>query len=217
MNKSSNIIVTCTDEKTGIQATKNIKKEPMKKGQDQRYDSEYIRNGTTCLMAGLDVSTGKIRSYSQGETRNEEDFLNHVREIIATKPKSEHIIVCDQLNTHKSETLVKWVAEKIDYKEDLGKKGKSGILKSMKSRMEFLENKSHKIRFQYTPKHCSWLNQIENWFGFLQKRVIKKGQFSSVEILEKKIGSFIKYYDEYLAKPMKWLFKGVKYLQKLNI
>jgi len=83
--------------------------------------------------------------------------------------------------------------------------------------MKFLENKSHRIRFQYTPKHCSWLNQIENWFGFLQRRVIKNGQFSSVEILENKINLFIKYYDKYLAKPMKWLFKGEKYLQKLNI
>jgi len=215
--KSSNIMITCTDEKTGIQATNNIKTEPMQKGKCQRKDSEYKRNGTTCLIAGLDVRTGKIRSYTQGETRNEEDFLNHIKEIVDTEPKSEHIIVCDQLNTHKSESLVKWIAKKIDYDGDIGIKGKSGILKSMKTRMKFLENKSHRIRFQYTPKHCSWLNQIENWFGFLQRRVIKNGQFSSVEILENKINLFIEYYDKYLAKPMKWLFKGEKYLQKLNI
>jgi len=82
--KSSNIMITCTDEKTGIQATNNIKTEPMQKGKCQRKDSEYKRNGTTCLIAGLDVRTGKIRSYTQGETRNEEDFLNHIKEIVDT-------------------------------------------------------------------------------------------------------------------------------------
>lgn len=168
-------------------------------------------------MAGLDVKTGKISSHTQGQTRNELDFMMHVKAIVATAPDNEHIIVCDQLNTHKSESLVRWVAEQINYEEDLGIKGKLGILKSMDSRMKFLEDNTHRIRFQYTPKHCSWMNQIENWFGFLEKRVIKFGQFEAVEVLENKIESFIDYYNRLLAKPINWVFNGDKYLHKLSV
>ncbi|TAJ11267.1 hypothetical protein DMA11_17635 [Marinilabiliaceae bacterium JC017] len=110
--------------------------------------------------------------------------------IVKTNPDATYIIVCDQLNAHKSESLVKCVAKQINYKGELGIKGKSGILKSMKIRMMFLEDKTHRIRFQFTPKHCSWMNQIENWFSFLQKRVIKNGQFRSVEILEENKDAF---------------------------
>lgn len=177
---------------------------------------EYKRNGTTCLMAGLDVGSGKIIHRSQGATRTEEDFLRHIQGIVATDSSGKHIIVCDQLNTHKSESLVKWVADQIDYKDDLGQKGKMGILKSMKTRMAFLEQPNHRIRFQFTPKHCSWMNQVENWFGFLQKRVIKFGQFSSVEILENNIKAFIEYYNQNLAKPINWKSNGSKYLRKLK-
>lgn len=213
---NSKTVVTCTDEKTGIQAINNIKIKPAEKDKPRKIDPEYIRNGTACLMAGLDVETGKTAHRSLGQTRNEIDFLEHIQGITATNPDAQHIIVCDQLNTHKSESLVNWVAEQIKFKGELGVKGKSGILQSMKSRMSFLEDKSHKIRFQFTPKHCSWMNQIENWFGFLQKRVIKYGQFRSVEILEQKIDDFINYYDRYLAKPINWLFSGDKYIQKLT-
>ncbi len=217
LEPNSKIVVTCTDEKTGIQAINSIKTKPAEKGKPQKIDPEYKRNGTTCLIAGLDVKTGKIAHYSQGQTRQEDDFLKHIQGIVKTNPDATHIIVCDQLNTHKSESLVKWVAKQINYKEELGIKGKSGILKSMKTRMMFLEDKTHRIRFQFTPKHCSWMNQIENWFSFLQKRVIKNGQFRSVEILEEKIDAFIQYYDQYLAKPINWLFKGEKYIRKLTI
>ena len=216
MDPDNTITVTSSDEKTGIQAINSIKTAPAQKGRNKRIDTEYKRNGTSCLMAGLDVKTGKISSYTQSQTRNEQDFVNHVKEIINTNPKDQHIIVCDQLNTHKSESLVKWVAQQIDYKAALGVKGRSGILKSMKTRMEFLENNSHRIRFQFTPKHCSWMNQIENWFGVLQKKVIKHGQFHSVNDLEQKIENFILYHNRHLAKPINWKFNNHKYMLKLE-
>lgn len=207
----SKIRVTCSDEKTGVQALSHLKIQAPKKGRLRRVDPEYKRNGTTCLIAGLEVKTGEISSYTQGGTRAENDYLNHIQEIVSKHPDDNHIIVCDQLNTHKSASLVEWIAGQVGYNGDLGIKGKKGILHSMKSRMEFLEDKTHRIRFQFTPKHCSWMNQIENWFGFLQKRVIKPGNFDSVNILEAKIEAFIKYYNNFLAKPFNWKFNGKKY------
>ena len=207
--------VSCSDEKTGIQALSHIKTEPMKSGQCKRIDPEYKRNGTSCLIASRDVKTGKINAYSLGGTRKEKDYLEHVKSIVAVNPNGEHIIICDQLNTHKSASLVEWIAEIIGYKEELGIKRKQGILKSIKSRMVFLEDKSHRIRFLYSPKHCSWMNQVENWFGLLEKKVIKKGEFNSTLALESKIEAFIQYYNICIAKPYNWKSQGEKYRNKL--
>ena len=81
--------------------------------------------------------------------------------------------------------------------------------------MEFLENEQHHVLFFYTPKHCSWMNQIENWFGILERKIIKHGEFISVESLEKQISDFICYYNNILSKPINWTFDAVKYRQKL--
>lgn len=207
----STINVVSSDEKTGIQALCHVHTQKAKPGKSERKDPEYVRNGTSSLIAALNVRTGHIQSYSLGGTRKEEDYLEHIKEIVNSNPTGEHIIICDQLNIHKSEALVKWVAGQIGFEEDLGVKRKYGILKSMQSRMDFLENKEHRIRFLYTPKHCSWMNQIENWFGKLQRQVIKRGEFDSVKILENKIDNYISYYNLYSAKPCKWKFTGEKY------
>ena len=87
----------------------------------------------------------------------------------------------------------------------------------MKSRQAFLEDKSHKIRFLYTPKHCSWLNQIENWFALLVRKVLKKANFPSIDVLSKKIERFIDYYNNCLAKPYVWKSKGKKFRDKLSV
>ena len=124
-----------------------------------------------------------------------------------SQAKKIHIVL-DNLNTHISESLVKYVAKIDNLTEYLGKKGKDGILKSLKTREEFLTNSNHKIVFHYTPKHASWMNQIEIWFGILNSKVIKRGSFISSADLKKKILSFIKYYNKHMAKPFKWTYTG---------
>ena len=114
----------------------------------------------------------------------------------------------DQLNTHKSASLVEWIAKKCEYKGDLGKKGESGILKNLVSPSLFLQDINHQIRFIYTPKHASWLNQIECWFSILVRRLIKRNSFSSTIDLEEKMAQFIDYLNETMAKPFKWTYKG---------
>lgn len=189
----------------------------MYKGQIQKQEYEYKRNGTTTLIAGFCVKSGKIIQRHLGPTRNEADFVKFCQRTVNVLPKqAAKIFLLDQLNTHKSESLVRWVATEIDYKGDLGVKGKQGILKTMDSRMAFLENPQHLIRFVFTPKHCSWLNPIENWFGKLQRQVISSGIFTSVEQLESQIKQYIKYANQCLAKPLNWTFKGFTKNKKMK-
>lgn len=197
------------DEKTGIQALEKTIIREVTPGKLRRMEYEYIRHGTTCLMGAVDVNTGKMACYRIHPTRTEADFVAFIRQLCMGVPKEDQItIMADQLNIHKSESLVRYVAEQIGYTKDLGKKGCKGILQSQCSRMAFLELENHRIRFVFTPKHCSWLNPIENWFGRLHRQRIKHASFSSVEELEDKLKQYIEFVNQYIAKPYKWKFKG---------
>lgn len=198
------------DEKSGIQALQRIHEgQAMKKGKCRRIEAEYERKGTICLIAAIDVGKGNIINGKLNDTRNELDFLLFVQQTASKYPQEDEVIfMADQLNTHKSESLVKWIAKEIKFEGDLGEKARKGILKSMESRKHFLENQEHRIRFVFTPKHCSWLNPIENWFAKLQRHVINNGNFNSIQDLGNKIENYIEYYNECLVKPLKWKFKG---------
>ena len=123
-------------------------------------------------------------------------------------PEGSWIFIVDQLNTHKSESLVRYVAQACGIEVDLGIKGKDGILKSQATRAAFLQNEGHRIRFVYTPTHTSWLNQIEIWFSILVRRLLKRGSFSSVNELRERILAFIDYFNKTMAKPFKWTYAG---------
>ncbi len=196
------------DEKTGIQALgAPYPTQPMRPEQPERQEFNYVRNGTLTLIADFDVVTGQVMP-SIGPTRTETDFLNHIQKAVASDPQGTWIFVADQLNTHKSESLVKFVAEQCQIETELGVKGKSGIMASMESRAEFLRDPSHRIRFVYTPKHASWLNQIECWFSILVRRLLKRLRCDSVEELKQHILNFVDYFNKTLAKPFKWTYKG---------
>ena len=127
-------------------------------------------------------------------TRTEADFARHVEAVVDLHPDDAHIFILDHLNTHQSEALVRFVIhhDQLDISpEELGKKGCSGILSSQDTRKQFLEMESHSIRFLYTPKHCSWLNQIACWFRILVRRILnKRASFASVAALEGRIRPF---------------------------
>ena len=200
--------IISSDEKTGIQALEHKHPlRPMKPGQIEKREFEYIRHGTQTLIASFDVVTGQVLA-KVGHTRTELDFVAHVEQLLATDPAAEWVFIVDQLNTHKSESLVKCVARHGGMDDDLGVKGCSGILQSMSTRAAFLQDASHRIRFVYTPKHCSWLNQIELWFSILVRRVLKRGSFTSKEALRQRLLDFIVYFNQTLAKPFKWTYKG---------
>ena len=199
-----------TDELTGVQALE--RKEaglPMQPGKVERREFEYIRHGTLAFIISRDVVTGKVLAPQAGPTRTEADFLAHVQSVVATDPNATrwHFAV-DNLNIHKSASLVYWVADESDLDIDLGEKDKSGILHNQPSRAAFLSDPTHRIVFHYTPKHCSWLNQIEIWLGILTRKLLRRGSFTSVEQLKAKVLSFIEYYNDTMAKPFKWTYQG---------
>ena len=201
--------VLSTDEKTGIQALERAAPtKPLRPGVVERPEYEYLRHGTQCLIANFDVATGEVVAPTIGPSRTEEDFAGHIAQTLATDPDATWLFIVDQLNIHKSEALVRLVAEACGIKEELGEKEKRGILQSMLTRAEFLSDVSHRIRFLYTPKHTSWLNQIELWFSILVRRLLKRGNFTSVEDLRERILAFIAYFNKTMAKPFKWTYKG---------
>jgi transposase len=200
--------VVSTDEMTGIQALERAAPtKPLRPGCPERREHEYIRHGTLSLIANFNVATGQVLAPSLGPTRTEADFAAHTARTIDTDPEAAWLFLTDQLNTHQSEALVRLVAERCGLTEDLGVKGHAGILRSMATRASFLSDPAQRIQLLYTPKHTSWLNQIELWFSILVRRVLKRGNFASLDALRARILEFIAYFNR-TATPFKWTCTG---------
>jgi transposase len=201
------IHLVSTDEKTGIQALERLYPDiPPGPGRVQRREYEYTRHGTLCLTANLEIWCGWIIAPTLGPTRTEADFVAHIQQTVETDPAACWVFIADNLNTHQSESLVLWVAQTCEIEEDLGEKGNRGVLKSQASRAAFLSDPAHRIRFVYTPKHTSWLNQVELWFSILVRKLLRRSSFRSIEDLKARILAFIDYFNRTMAKPIRWLY-----------
>ena len=199
----SDLRIVSTDEMTGIQALEHkYPDKPAKPHMTAKTEFEYIRHGTTSLIGFFDVVTGKLEYPYLNKTRTAKDFAKALEQLINSDPDKHWIIIADNLNTHYSELVVRFVAEKYGI-SDIEEKG---ILSRVKSRIEFLIDSSHRIRFAFTPKHCSWMNQIEIWFGIINRQLLRRKSFISLDDLKESILSYIDQYNCLFVHPFNWKY-----------
>lgn len=175
-----NVLVVSLDEKTGIQAKAPTKPDtPPAPGKPARREHEYKRNGTQCLFACLNVQAGDVLAMPS-KTRNQFDlirFLDKLEEEIPVVEGQQIVAITDNLSTRATENVNKWLA-------------------------------AHpRWRFQFTPTHASWLNQIEIFFSILWRRLLKHGIFTSEQDLAEQMLAFVETYNQ-TARPFKWTYTG---------
>ncbi|MGB7347721.1 MAG: transposase [Pirellulaceae bacterium] len=201
----------CVDEMTSLQA--NERRAPTMlplPGQVGKTECQYTRHGTLSLTGSWEVAAGQMIRTTIDKTRTGEDFASHIMATISSDPDGEWIFVMDNLNTHYGEPIVRAIARQLGIDEStLGdKKKRKGVLGSVASRKAFLSDPSHRIRIVFIPKHSSWLNQIEMIFGVISRRVMRNGDFASLQDLEDKLQRFVDYFNRTFAKPVNWKYDG---------
>ena len=171
-------MVWSVDEKSGIQAKSRINPtKPAIPGKPARREFEYKRNGTAVLFAALDVHDGGIAGWVTDSTKSE-NFVDFLGDLVRQTPKGLDLhCIADNLSAHKT----------------------AGVA-------TFLEENPH-VHIHCTPNHASWLNQVELFFSILERRLLRRGEFASVEELADRIIAFIKDYNK-RAAPFRWTYDG---------
>ncbi len=207
--RTQNTHTVCVDEMTDIQALeRTAATKPRIAGEPARLEFESERHGTLTLIGNFQVTTGELIISTLGPTRTEADFASHIKQAMAIDPGASWVFVTENLNIPCSETLVRVVAKACEIPMALGKKGIRGVLGSVASRKAFLSEPGHRIRFVYTPKHSSWLNQIEVVFGVIMREVTHRGSFTSVTDLYDKLSNFIQYFNRAFTHTFRWTYTG---------
>jgi transposase len=176
LNPPEHAAVFCVDEKTAIQALDRLDPVlPLSPGRIERHGFEYYRHGTLSLYAALETATGRVHGKTAAR-HTSQDFVAFLQEVVAQCPAKQQIhIILDNLSAHKTRLVD-----------------------------QFLQENS-RVHFHFTPTYSSWLNQVELWFGKIERDLIARGVFTSVKDLARKIRQYIKAYSAN-AKPIQWKY-----------
>ena len=194
--------VVSFDEKTGMQAKERIApSQPMAYGKPARMEFEYARHGTLVLFAMMLVSTGELFARTRPERTNPvtASVLGSLLQELLKAGYKKIDVVLDQLNTHWSLDLLREVARLCGLPELAEEAVRTGA-----QRRVWLEDPNKPIVFYFTPKHASWLNPIEIWFGVLARKVLRRGSFCSTTDLEEKVHRFVEYFNQKMARPYRF-------------
>ena len=178
LNPPENAVVWSVDEKSGMQAKSRLNPtRPAVPGIPARREFEYRRNGTAVLFAGLDVHEGTVAGWVTDSTRSD-NFVEFLSDLVAQTPAGLDLhCIADNLSAHKTDKVA-----------------------------DFLADNPH-VHLHYTPTHASWLNQVELFFSILERRLLRRGEFDSVDHLAERIIAFIKDYNR-KAAPFRWTYDG---------
>ena len=196
-------LVICCDEKTGMQVLeRKAPTKPAQPGRRERREHEYIRHGTRVLINSLAVATGQI-AWTIGATRKTVDFVAHLKQAYQRLPRMQRYDwIMDNLNTHWSLEVCRLVARWC------GVPFAPNTLQTGVQRRAFLGDPSHRHVFHFTPKHGSWLNQAELFFGVLSRRFLARGSFRSVQEFAVRLAQFLQDYNARHAHPYRWTYTG---------
>ena len=181
-NPPENAVVVCVDEKP-MQALARIHPTHVGGRARVRYEFEYKRHGTCVLLAAFDTSTGRVLGHVV-RRRTAAALVAFMQEVARKNPRRPVYVVWDNLNIHYDGKDKRWT--------------------------EFNARHGNRFHFNYTPKHASWLNQVEIWFSILQRRVLRYGSFKSREQLRDRVLAFIAWWNEEEAHPFRWTWRTDK-------
>ncbi len=196
-------LIISSDEKTGMQILqRKYPTQPLEPGKPEKREHEYIRHGTRALIASFAVPTGEV-VWNLGQTRTSQDFAAHIDHVATHFREMQRFDwVLDNLNTHWSLDVCRVVAE-LSEVPFVPKDLKTGTQRRL-----FLTDPSHKHVFHFTPKHGSWLNQVELWFSVLSRRFLKRGDFASAAEFEDRLLAFLNDYNSHYCHPYRWTYTG---------
>jgi transposase len=177
VNPPQHAAIFCIDEKTAIQALDRLDPVlPLSPGRAERHGFEYYRHGTLSLFAALNTRTGTVLGQTAPRHTTEE-FVAFLAQLVALEPKGREIhIIVDNLASHKTQRVRQFLSEHPN------------------------------LHLHFTPTYSSWLNQVEIWFSKIERDVIARGVFTSVQDLARKLMRYIRRHN-HSAKPIKWSYR----------
>ena len=194
-----NSVVLCIDEKTGMQALERVAPDyPMVAGRPTRREFGYIRHGTQTLFAAFHTQTGKVLGKIFDRHRSEE-FCRFLKTVFKKFQDREIHVILDNFKTHMTEEVRRLVATAC---------GLDWETMTKEERKQVLQKPHKRIVFHFLPFHASWLSQVEIWFSFLSRDMLKRGNFTGKPDLKNKVYNYIDDYDHYRAHPFKWTYTG---------